>query len=53
MDQQEQIDQWSELYGCQITEEEYREICDNLSRFFKTLYEWDKEKNHEAYNHKR
>jgi hypothetical protein len=30
--EQEQIDQWSKLYGRQITEEEYWEICDNLSR---------------------
>jgi hypothetical protein len=39
---QEQVDQWSKLYGRQITEEEYREICDNLSGFFKLLHEWDK-----------
>jgi len=43
MTKQEQIEGWSKLYGRQITKEEYREICDNLSGFFKTLYEWDKE----------
>jgi len=43
MTKQEQIDGWSKLYGRQITEEEYREICDNLSGFFNTLYEWDNE----------
>ena len=31
----------SKLYGRQISEEEYREICDNLSGFFKTLHEWE------------
>ena len=39
---QEQIDQWSKLYGRQITEEEYKQIGDNLSGFFVTLHEWDK-----------
>jgi len=43
MVKKEQIDQWSKLYGRQITEEEYKEICNNLSGFFKTLHEWDKE----------
>jgi len=43
MTKQEQIDHRSKLYGRQITEEEYREICDNLNGFFKTLQEWDKE----------
>jgi hypothetical protein len=33
---------WSKLYGRQITEEEYREICDNLSSFFQMLHKWDK-----------
>ncbi|MCK9573477.1 MAG: hypothetical protein M0R20_03635 [Candidatus Omnitrophica bacterium] len=42
MSKQEEIKQWSRLYGRQITEEEYKEICDNLSGFFKILYEWDK-----------
>ncbi|MFC1708448.1 hypothetical protein ACFL2J_00110 [Candidatus Omnitrophota bacterium] len=37
----EQIDQWSKLYGRLITEEEYSEIRDNLSGFFKVLQEWD------------
>lgn len=43
MTKQKQIDQWSKLYGRQITEEEHKEICDNLSGFFKMLHEWDKE----------
>lgn len=37
-----QINQWSKLYGKQISEEGYRNICDNLSGFFKILQEWDK-----------
>lgn len=41
--EQEQIDQWSKLYDKQITEEEYKEICNNLCEFFKLLYEWNKE----------
>jgi hypothetical protein len=43
MNKQEQIKAWSKLYGRQITEEEYREICNNLYGFFKILLEWDKE----------
>lgn len=43
MDKQEQIKVWSKLYGRQITEEEYREICDNLSGCFKLLREWNKD----------
>ena len=39
---QEQIDQWSKFYGRQITEEEHREIYDNLYGFFKTLHGWAK-----------
>jgi hypothetical protein len=40
MTKQEQIDYWFKLYGRQITEEKYREICDNLSGFLKILQEW-------------
>jgi hypothetical protein len=36
---QEQINQWSKLYGRQVTEEEYREVRDNLSGLFKKLHE--------------
>jgi len=36
------IQAWSELYGRQITEEEYREICDNLKGFFDILLKWDR-----------
>lgn len=41
MTQQEQIEQWSKFYGRQITEEEYRQIGDNLRGYFKLLHEWD------------
>ena len=40
---EEQINQWSKLYDRQITEEEYKEICDNLRGFFKLLHEWNEE----------
>ena len=40
--EREQRDQWSTSYGRQMTEEEYREIRDNLSGFLKILHEWDK-----------
>lgn len=40
MDNQEQIKEWSRLYGRQITEEEYCEICDNLKGFFSILDQW-------------
>ncbi|MFA5039626.1 MAG: hypothetical protein WC732_08115 [Candidatus Omnitrophota bacterium] len=42
MTKQEQIDRWSKRYGRQLSEEEHREICDNLSGFFKILHGWDK-----------
>lgn len=43
-------DQWFKLCGRQITKEEYREICGNLSGFFKLLHEWDaKDKERRAY----
>jgi len=42
MDKQEQIEEWSRLYGRQITEEEYREICGNIKGIFDTLHNWDK-----------
>jgi len=41
-DKKENIAEWSKLYGRQITEEEYREICDNLYNFFTLLHEADK-----------
>jgi len=37
MKNQEQINEWSRLYGRQITEEEYRDICYNLRNFFNHL----------------
>jgi len=37
-----EVNHWSKLYGRQISGEECREICDNLSVFFNLLYEWDK-----------
>lgn len=38
---QQQIQEWSKLYGRPISEEEFAEICNNLSGFFATLKEWD------------
>ena len=43
MEKQSQIKEWLRLYGRQITEEEYREICENLKGFFGILHEWNKE----------
>jgi len=37
------IAEWSKLYGRQISETEYDEICQNLGGFFGTLEKWDKE----------
>ncbi len=37
---QEQIQEWSKLYGRTISDEEFMEICFNLNRFFTTLKEW-------------
>lgn len=42
MIEQEQIDEWSKLYGRQITEEEYKEICDNHKASY--LRKWNYEK---------
>lgn len=42
MNKQSQIKEWSRLYGRQITEEEYREICDNLKTYFELLMQADK-----------
>jgi hypothetical protein len=46
MNNQEQIKAWSRLYGRQITEEEYREISDNLRGYFETLHSWNEEEKH-------
>ena len=43
MDKESQIKEWSRLYGRQITEEEYKEISDNLRGFFDILHTWNKE----------
>lgn len=40
---QQQIQEWSKLYGKPIPDEEYAEICVNLNGFFATLKEWDDE----------
>ncbi|MCX5698640.1 MAG: hypothetical protein NTX01_02950 [Candidatus Omnitrophica bacterium] len=40
----EQIKKWSELYGRQISEEEYEKISRNLGGFFGLLDEWKKKK---------
>ena len=42
MDKQFQIKEWARLYGRHIAEEEYCEICNNLTRFFELLIEADK-----------
>lgn len=42
MTAQDGIDQWSKLYGRQIIEDEYREICQSLSGFFSLLHEGNK-----------
>jgi hypothetical protein len=42
MNKHDQIKKWSRLYGRQITEEEYRQVCDNLGSFFDILHKWDK-----------
>ena len=40
---QQEIDTWSLLYGKRITEEDYKEICENLAGFFLILKRWDEE----------
>jgi hypothetical protein len=49
-DKQSQINEWSRLYGRQITEEEYRQICDNLKGFVETLQEWDRAEKDEPHS---
>lgn len=39
--EQGQIKQWSKFYGRQITKDVNKEICNNLSRFFKILLDWN------------
>jgi len=36
----EGINEWSKIYGRPITEDEYTEICQNLSGFFDILRQW-------------
>jgi len=43
MSKQEEIAKWSKLYGRQISEHEYDEICQNLGGYFDLLNEWDRE----------
>lgn len=45
MNKEQGIEMWSKLYGRPISEEEYREICENLYNFFSFLNELDKRKN--------
>lgn len=40
---QQQIQEWSKLYGRSISDEELAEINANLNGFFTTLKEWDDE----------
>lgn len=42
MDKQDQGGKWSQLYRRQISDEECREICDNLKNFFDYLVVLDK-----------
>ena len=42
INKQEQIDKWSKLYSRQISEEEYKQIHNNLNGFFELLNKWDK-----------
>ena len=41
---EEQIKLWSQLYGRQVSEEEYEKLCRNFGGFFGLLEEWDKRK---------
>jgi hypothetical protein len=34
--------QWARLYDKRVSKEDYKNICDNISGFFKILREWDK-----------
>jgi hypothetical protein len=40
---EKELRQWSKLYGRPLSEEEYVEICTNLSEFFATLKQWSDE----------
>ena len=40
MDKQQQIQEWTRLYGRPISEDEFKEICANLNGFFTTLKQW-------------
>lgn len=43
--EKEQIEGWSKLDGRPISEQEYKNICNNLNDFFSVLKKWnDKEK---------
>ena len=48
MNKQAQTKEWSRLYGRQITEEEYRQIRNNLEGFFDILHDWDKKEKQQA-----
>jgi hypothetical protein len=41
---------WSQLYGKPVSQEECREICDNLCGFFSVLKEWDDKERRSAEN---
>ncbi len=45
MTKEEGLAFWSKKYGRPISDEEYREICDNLYNFFSILDELDKKYN--------
>ena len=40
MTKQQQIQEWSKLYGRNISDDEYTEICQNLKNFFSILKQW-------------
>ena len=45
MNKKEGMIEWSKLYGGQISEAEYDDICHNLGGFFEKLKEWDRKDN--------
>jgi hypothetical protein len=36
---------WERRYGKAVSEEGYKQICDNISVFITLLYKWNKTKN--------
>jgi hypothetical protein len=44
MSREKNIAEWSKLYGRQLSEEEYNEICQNLKNFCGILHKWEEKK---------